>query len=85
MTFTTWELKVLRDPGAPERIRELGEELRLAAGLTSRKAATAPAACDTEFQRNANRLRGPGSTSLLQPRSQAGAADAVCRGSVTGK
>jgi len=54
MTFTTWELKVRRDPGAPERIRELGEQLRLAAGLTSRKAATAHAACDTEFRRNAN-------------------------------
>jgi hypothetical protein len=54
MSFTTWELKVRRDPGAPERIRELGEQLRLAAGLTSRKAATAHAACDTEFRRNAN-------------------------------
>jgi hypothetical protein len=54
MSFTTWELKVLRDSGAPERVRELGEELRLAAGLTCRKAATAPAACDTEFRRSVN-------------------------------
>ncbi len=54
MSFTTWELKVLRDPGAPERVRELGEELRLAAGLTSRKPATAPAARDSELRRNAN-------------------------------
>jgi hypothetical protein len=53
MSFTTSELKVLRDPGAPERVCELEEELRLAAGLTSRKAATAPATRDPELRRNA--------------------------------
>lgn len=52
MSFTSWELKVLQDPGVPERVRELEEELRLAAGLTSRKAATTPAARDHELRRN---------------------------------
>jgi transcriptional regulator with XRE-family HTH domain len=35
MTLKTWEEKVLREPGAPERVREIEEELRLAAGLTA--------------------------------------------------
>jgi transcriptional regulator with XRE-family HTH domain len=35
MSLKTWEEKVLREPGAPERVREIEEELRLAAGLTA--------------------------------------------------
>jgi transcriptional regulator with XRE-family HTH domain len=35
MSLKTWEEKVLREPGAPERVHEIEEELRLAAGLTA--------------------------------------------------
>lgn len=35
MTLKQWEKKVLEAPGAQERVREIEEELRLAAGLTA--------------------------------------------------
>lgn len=35
MSFKQWEKKVLETPGAPERVREIEDELRLAAGLTA--------------------------------------------------
>ena len=35
MSLKQWEKKVLDTPGAPERIREIEDELRLAAGLTA--------------------------------------------------
>ncbi|MHB8464803.1 MAG: helix-turn-helix domain-containing protein [Acidimicrobiales bacterium] len=35
MSMKTWEKKILNAPGAPERVVEIEEELRLAAGLTS--------------------------------------------------
>jgi transcriptional regulator with XRE-family HTH domain len=34
MTLKRWEKKVLEAPGAPARVAEIEEELRLAAGLT---------------------------------------------------
>ncbi len=35
MSLKQWEKKVLESPGADERVRELEDELRLAAGLTA--------------------------------------------------
>lgn len=35
MSFKDWEKKVLDAPGAPERVAEIEDELRLAAGLTA--------------------------------------------------
>jgi transcriptional regulator with XRE-family HTH domain len=35
MSLTKWEKKVLSSPGAPERVAEIEDELRLAAGLTA--------------------------------------------------
>jgi len=35
MSMKTWEKKVLAKPGAAERVAEIEDELRLAAGLTS--------------------------------------------------
>ena len=35
MSLKSWEKKVLGAPGAPERVAEIEEELRLAAGLTA--------------------------------------------------
>jgi transcriptional regulator with XRE-family HTH domain len=35
MSLKKWEKKVLDVPGAPERVAEIEDELRLAAGLTS--------------------------------------------------
>ena len=35
MSIKQWEKKVLASPGAEERVREIEDELRLAAGLTS--------------------------------------------------
>ena len=35
MSLERWETKVLEAPGAGERVREIEDELRLAAGLTA--------------------------------------------------
>jgi hypothetical protein len=35
MSIEQWEKKVLAVPGAEERVREIEDELRLAAGLTA--------------------------------------------------
>jgi transcriptional regulator with XRE-family HTH domain len=35
MSLKAWEERVLREEGAPERVHEIEEELRLAAGLTA--------------------------------------------------
>jgi transcriptional regulator with XRE-family HTH domain len=35
MSLKQWEQKVLEAPGAPERVREIEDELRLATGLTA--------------------------------------------------
>jgi DNA-binding XRE family transcriptional regulator len=35
MSLKQWEKKVLEAPGAPERVQEIEDELRLAAGLTA--------------------------------------------------
>lgn len=35
MSMKQWEKKVLESPGADERVREIEDELRLAAGLTA--------------------------------------------------
>ena len=35
MSLAEWEKKVLRAPGADQRVREVEDELRLAAGLTA--------------------------------------------------
>lgn len=35
MSLKQWEEKVLEAPGAPERVQEIEDELRLAAGLTA--------------------------------------------------
>jgi len=35
MNMKTWEAKVLQEPGAPERVGAIEDELRLAAGLTA--------------------------------------------------
>ena len=35
MSLKQWENKVLEAPGAPERVQEIEDELRLAAGLTA--------------------------------------------------
>ncbi len=35
MTLKQWENKILETPGANERVREIEDELRLAAGLTA--------------------------------------------------
>jgi predicted XRE-type DNA-binding protein len=35
VSFDQWERKVLEAPGAGDRVREIEEELRLAAGLTA--------------------------------------------------
>lgn len=35
MSLEHWEKEVLRAPGADQRVREIEEELRLAAGLTA--------------------------------------------------
>jgi transcriptional regulator with XRE-family HTH domain len=35
MSMKQWEKKVLASPGAEERVREIEDELRLAAGLTA--------------------------------------------------
>ncbi len=35
MSLKTWEEKILQDPGAPERVSEIEDELRLAVGLTA--------------------------------------------------
>lgn len=35
MSLKQWEKKILEAPGAPERVQEIEDELRLAAGLTA--------------------------------------------------
>lgn len=35
MSIEQWEKKVLRAPGTDQRVREIEDELRLAAGLTA--------------------------------------------------
>jgi hypothetical protein len=35
MSLKQWEKKVLEAPGAPERVQEIEDEVRLAAGLTA--------------------------------------------------
>ena len=35
MSLEQWEKKILEAPGAEERVREIEDELRLAAGLTA--------------------------------------------------